>query len=225
MSRERDRDVRLAVVTGRHPFDVRGFAELFRSIEGIDAYIQHMEDFSADPAGLRDWYDVVLFYNMHTDTPTGEGPWYEAGIKAALERLGQTEQGICVLHHAILAFTDWRPWAELVGIQDRGFGFHIGETVQVQVADGEHPITEGLQGWEMIDETYAMADAGQGSHVLLTTDHPKSMHTIAWTREYGKARVFCFQSGHDNQAWAQTGFRQTLTRGILWAAGRAQPST
>lgn len=65
-----------------------------------------------------------------------------------------------------------------------------------------------------------MADAGEGSQVLLSTDHPKSMKTLAWARQYKKARVFCLESGHDNQAWANPHFREILRRGILWCAGR-----
>jgi type 1 glutamine amidotransferase len=72
----------------------------------------------------------------------------------------------------------------------------------------------------MVDETYAMADAGTGSEILLTMDHPRSMKTIAWTRPYRNSRVFCFQCGHDNQAWENPNFREVLARGIRWTAGR-----
>jgi type 1 glutamine amidotransferase len=56
--------------------------------------------------------------------------------------------------------------------------------------------------------------------VLLTADHPKSMKAIAWTRQHGQSRVFCFQSGHDNDTWENAGFRNVLERGILWCAQR-----
>jgi hypothetical protein len=105
--------VKTAVVTGQHPFHARGLTRLFRALEGVDAYTQHMGDFAADPAKLRDWYDVVVFYNMHRETPTDAGPWHEKNIRAAMETLGETDQGIPILHHPILAFLDWPMWAEL----------------------------------------------------------------------------------------------------------------
>jgi type 1 glutamine amidotransferase len=212
--------IRTAVVTGRHPFDARGFAELFRSLDGIDAYIQHMEEFTADPGRLRDWYDVVVFYNMHRETPTGKGPWYEKSTKAALERLGESDQGMLMLHHAILAFPEWPMWSEIVGIEDRRFGFHIGESIHVEVAKPDHPITKGLTAWDTVDETYEMNDAGPGSEVLLTTEHPKSMKTLAWTRQYRNAAVLCLQPGHDDAGWRSQSFRTVLERGIHWLAGR-----
>ena len=58
------------------------------------------------------------------------------------------------------------------------------------------------------------------SHVLLTTNHPKSMRTIAWTRQVGQARVFCLESGHDRVTFADPNFQVMLGRGIAWAANQ-----
>lgn len=207
--------LRVAVVTGGHPYDVPNFHKLFRALPGVDAYIQHMEDFVATPEPVRDQYDVVLFYHMLMQNPP------PPPVKAVLEHLGATEQGIVVMHHALLAYPEWAVWSEVVGIADRKFGFHYNQTVQVRIASAQHPITRGLQSWEMVDETYTMADAGEGSDVLLTVDHPKSMKTIGWTRQFKKSRVFCLESGHDNQTWANANFREVLRRGIQWCGRRS----
>jgi type 1 glutamine amidotransferase len=45
------------------------------------------------------------------------------------------------------------------------------------------------------------------------------MKTIAWTRTFGKARVFCYHTGHDNQAFTNP-VRTVVGRGIQWLAGR-----
>lgn len=210
-----------AVVTGGHGYDVRGFHKLFRGLAGIDAYIQHMDDFASSKENVRDSYDVVLFYTMLMETPVDEGhPWYRGKPKTALEHLGDTEQGILALHHAILAYPEWQIWSNIVGIDDRKFGYHIGENVHVEVTDTGHPITDGVADWAMVDETYTMADAGEGSEVLLTMEHEKSMKSIGWTRQHGKSRVFCFQSGHDAQSWREKPFQRVLTQGIEWCAGK-----
>ena len=124
-----------------------------------------------------------------------------------------------VLHHALLAFPEWPRWSEVCGIDDRTFGFHHDQQVPIEVADPTHPITAGLADWELPDETYTMSSADKDSRILLTTDHTLSMRTLAWTRQFGQARVFCFQSGHDNATYADRGFRTVLHRGIRWAAG------
>jgi len=213
--------ITVAVVTGGHAYDVPNFHKLFAALPGVNAVIQHMDDFASSPAAVRDSYDAVCFYIMLMQGPANEGlPWYAGRPKDALEHLGSTPQGILVLHHALLAYPQWPAWSEIVGIKDRKFGYHMNQKLFVKVTDPAHPITRDMAAWEMIDETYTMADAGPDSQILLTVDHPKSMKTIGWTRQYKKSRVFCFESGHDSQTWVNAGFRQVLYRGLLWCAGK-----
>ena len=220
MSSEQDR-IRVAVVTGGHSYDVPSFHGLFRQMPEVDAYIQHMDDFASSPEAVRDSYDVVVFYIMLMDGPSDEGlPWYAGKPAEAVAHLGATAQGILVLHHAILAYPNSFEWRDITGVDGHTFDYFIGETVHVDVADGAHPITSGLQAWDMIDETYTMSEPGADSTVLLTVDHEKSMKSIAWTRQHGKSRVLCLQSGHDNDTWQNMGFREVLRRGIRWCAGQ-----
>ncbi len=203
----------VAVITGNHAFDVPNFHALFRAMPSVDAYIQTLDDFVADAGRARQEYDVVLFYNFHQTTP-------EAGSREhdALTAVLDSGQGVFVMHHAVLAYLEWSEWADLVGVQERGFGYHIGERLSVDVADKSHPITSGVEPWDMIDETYSMASCGEDSHALLQTDHELSMKTIAWTRQVRKARVFCLQSGHDNDTWKEPAFRRVVEQGIAWCA-------
>jgi hypothetical protein len=213
--------VKTAVVTGGHSYDVPEFHELFRGLAGVDAYIQHLEDFASSPQEVRDGYGAVLFFFFPQENPSDEGmPWFLGKPKTAMEHLGETGQGIVVLHHAILAYPHWPVWAELCGISDSSFSYFPNQHIRVEVARPDHPIVHGLSDWEMVDETYKMQDAGPGSEVLLTVDDPKSMHTVAWTRTHKRSRVFCCGLGHDNQAWSAPNFQEMLRRGILWVARR-----
>lgn len=215
-----DRPCTVAVVTGGHSYDVPNFHRLFRSLDGIDAYIQSIDDFASTPRPERQSYDAVLFYIMMLDGPADEGlPWYAGKPLTALSELGETAQGIVVLHHATLAYRQWPAWDDLVGVANRQFGYYHGETVTSHIEDAAHPITRGLTDWTMVDETYTMGDAGADSRVLVTYAHPRSMKTIAWTRRYRNANVFCYQAGHDNTTWVDPNFREVLRRGALWAAG------
>ena len=86
--------------------------------------------------------------------------------------------------------------------------------------DDSHPITYGLKSLEMVDETYTMNEVRDDSHPLLVINHVNSMHTVGWTRHYGNGRVFCYQSGHDNQSFSNPNFRTVVFRGIQWLANR-----
>ena len=213
--------IKTAVITGVHPYDVVGFQSMLRSLPEIEAYPQNMWDFITDPARSPGAYEVLLFYNMHLRTPAEEDGKFEAAMKETLEGLGDGDQGIFLLHHALVAFPDWSLWRELSGMPQRGNApYAFDQTVRIDVADTEHPITATLEPWDIVDETYTRDDADEDSHILLTTDHPQSMKTIAWTRTFGKARVFCYQNGEDNQAYSNPGFRTVVGRGIQWLAGR-----
>ena len=213
--------VTTAVVTGGHSYDVINFRRLFSSLDGIDAHVQHMDDFATSPEEVRDSYDAVVFYHMLMDGPQDKDlPGYKGKPKTVLEHLGETQQGVFVLHHALLAYPQWHVWDKIVGMDDRSFGAHADKSLHVEISDTTHPITRDLSNWDMLDETYTMAEPPSDNNVLLTVKHPQSMNAIAWCREYKNSRVLCFQSGHDNRTWADVGFQEILRRGILWCGRR-----
>jgi uncharacterized protein len=215
--------LKVAVVTGGHSYEVPHFHQLFRRLPHLDIYIQHLEDFASSSQAVREEYDVILFYIMMVAGPVDEGlPGYAGKPRSALAQLGQTGQGLFLLHHSLLAYPEWPAWNALTGIKNSwaDFSYEHDQTLRVHVADPDHPITQDLADWEMIDETYKMNEPDENSHILLTVDHPQSMHAIAWTQQYGQSRVFCLQSGHDNQAWENEQFATLIRRGILWCARR-----
>ena len=212
--------IKTAVITGGHSYAVQPFHALFRALPGIDATIQHIEDFVHSPQEVRDGYDALLFYIMPRGGPEVEPYRFGGRSEKAFGRLGETQQGIVLLHHAILAYPDWPKWDEMAGMQRRVITqYSHDERIPVQIAAPEHPIVQGIQPWTIVDETYVLHDPGTDSHVLLTTDHPACMHTLAWARTYQNARVFCYESGHDHQAWEDASFQKVLGNGIRWAAG------
>ena len=218
---ENDR-VTAAVITGGHHYDVVEFRRLFRELEGVDAYVQHIEDFASGNADERARYDVIVLYCMPGGVPSAEPAAHPQRTPlAAWEGLGATSQGIVMLHHGMFAYPEWPTWKAIAGIVKKRFTYHPNETLRVDVADPEHPISHGLRSWEMVDELYEMNEPEDDRRVILSTDHPRSVRSIAWTGSYRNARVFTFVSGHDSRTWQNTGFRTVLRRGIAWAAPRA----
>ena len=82
--------IKIALITGQHPFVVQDLQGFFRSIDEVDCYPQHMEDFVNDIGSARHinretyWghphldYDVLVFYNMQRRLPGPRGPLPEA---------------------------------------------------------------------------------------------------------------------------------------------------
>lgn len=216
--------LKVAVITGGHHYHVPAFHQLFRELPGIDAYIQHMADYVASPPDVRQEYDVLVFYTHLRGelVDLGLAPGRQDTVRSVLESLGTKKPGIIVLHHSVLAFPGWTIWDDIVGLADRNLKtYSHNETIAYHITDSNHPICAGLADWTMNDETYLMADAGGENHILITTEHPQSMTTLAWTHEYKQSRVFCVQGGDDQSAWCNENFRTLLTQGVQWCASSA----
>jgi uncharacterized protein len=211
--------IKLAVITGQHPFDVIGFTTLLRSMPGLEFYLQNLDNFAAADQKTRDSYDVLMFYNFHRETPGNEQNWWEKGIKESLENIGKTKQGVLILHHALLAFINWEFWSDLIGIPDRSHAVLPGQTVVSDIVNPGLAISQSLTPWEMIDEIYTMAEPGEESEVILRTRNPLSIKALAWTRQYQQSRILCYQSGHDRNAYDNLNYRAFLQQGISWLAG------
>ena len=211
--------VKIAVIVGEHPYDVPGFQNVFSQMRDIECYFQNLQEFTGSEEKTRNWYDVLLFYNYHLITPSDGNPWFAGDVKTVMESLGYTGQGIFILHHAVLAYPDWGKWSDICGIQNRRFKFHDIQAVNYEIVK-HHPITEGVDDFSMIDETYEMEPTGDSSDVLVTTDHPLSAKTILWTRTYKKSDVVCYLSGHDDSAYSDYNFRRLTENAVKWLSGK-----
>ena len=209
----------VAVITGGHAYDVIGFREMFAGFSGIKAYVQSLDDFASSEDHVRAEYDCIVFYNFQQETPDDtKCTWFTGMHRSVLEELAANDQGILFLHHGLLAYREWQTWSDLIGIQKRTFTYKPDQQVNLIPTAVAHPITAGMQPWTIVDEIYGMDEKLDGE-VLLTTDHPESMNSIAWVREIGTKRVFCFASGHDHQTFVNPGFQEVLLRGIHWVSG------
>ncbi len=214
--------MKVAVITGGHPFDLPTFHQLFRELEGINAYVQHLDDFGSSSEEIRDSYGAVVFYTMQIEIPEEGTSWFRRDPRPAIERLFERGQGVVVLHHSFFAFPDWSFWDSVLGLThraadpDAGFEFHLDVSQTVEVADPDHPILRGVKAFEIVDEGYHMPDEEIEGHLILSVNHPQTMTPTAWTKTVGSSRVLCFQLGHDAQACSHPSFRKVLAQGISW---------
>lgn len=208
--------IQIAVLLEWHPYDVVNLQKMLWSFDDCEFYVQPLDLFAADEEN-QDMYDAVIYYNM--SLPDFED---DSKVKAYLEnKLGQTKQGIILLHHAVLSWPKWDLWTDVTGLKircvDGIFEYHQNETVDSKIANSDHPITKGIKDWTMLDETYIIGEpVKEGNTVLIKTDNAKSIKKIAWTRTYKKSKVFCYASGHDNQAYGNENFRKILHNAIHW---------
>lgn len=82
-----------------------------------------------------------------------------------------------------------------------------------------NPITAGLETINVTTEQYyCLVDPA--NTVLASMDIDGIEMPVAWTKTYGKGRVFYCSLGHSADILAQSTTLELVTRGTLWAAGR-----
>jgi uncharacterized protein len=212
------------IVTSGHHFNRESFFGMFDYVDiNYSEYV--LKDESEVFEDISEWdYDVIFLYNMTQKI----SPKRQENFVRLMKEKGV---GLVVMHHAQAAFQSWHEYHQIIGTAYIYFDVeidgkpwphgkvHEGLNIPIKVTDIQHPITQGMKDFEVIDETYMGRWWAKGNDVLLTTNHPENDEPIAWTRKYGKSKVFNIQLGHDEKAYNCREFRELIVRGIRWTAG------
>lgn len=214
--------IRILVVTGGHDYDVEHFNSMLAAL-GPDISYQVAElpaAFSMFLPENRSKYDAIVFYHMWQTISEDQANSLSDCIKKG--------KPLVVLHHSICAFDDWPEYINIIG----GKYFHKPTVVNgkeypactyihdlhftIKIVDPEHPVTKGLSDIDIFDETYKGYYVADDVTPLLTTDESSSTPVVAWTKNYGKAKVVTIQSGHDTPTFENRAYRKLLRQAIKW---------
>jgi type 1 glutamine amidotransferase len=185
------------------------------------------EDVSALTAENLRHYAAVMFFT------TGELPISDAQ-KAALLTFVRSGRGFLGVHSATDTFYMWPEYGKLVGGYFNEHPWH--QKVTIDVADPMSPLVGFLApSFTVDDEIYQIRDFdAQTSRILLRLD-PASVDLdapnvhrqdygwpLAWTRSFGRGRVFYTALGHEEGLWRDPRYQQMLTNAILWTIRKAR---
>jgi type 1 glutamine amidotransferase len=162
---------------------------------------------------LIDQVDVLLFYDMFQEIDDTE--------KAAFMKLLEEGKGMIFLHHSLANYQEWEEFEKVIGgryiLSDQGGSTYRHDVeMPVHVVDKKHPLTRGVDDFMIHDEVYGNFRVLPTVSPLLTTTHPESSDTIAWTNKYGDSRIVYIQLGHDHHAYEDPNFRILLKQAIDW---------
>jgi type 1 glutamine amidotransferase len=213
--------LRILLTFGGHGFEEQPFFAMFDALPGIKYTKAEMpKDAGLLKPGLQKDYDAIVMYDMVGGITPDQQQAFTDLLKQGI--------GVVSLHHNLGAHPKWDEFTKIIGGKFvfgdtvlEGKPYHAStwshdELLKIKVADPAHPITQGIQDFEIHDETYGGYYTASDAHVLLTTKHPKNSPDIAWTKTYGKSRVFYLMLGHDSKAWANPNYPQLLGQGIRW---------
>lgn len=127
--------------------------------------------------------------------------------------------GIAGLHGGMGdAFRDATPYQFMVGGQWVAHPGNDGIDYDVYIVDKGHWITQGVSGFHAKSEHYYM-HVDPAIHVLAATPFDDVAMPVAWTKMWGKGRVFYSSMGHLASVFDQDpNIGKLQIRGMLWAA-------
>ncbi len=176
-------------------------------------------------------YDVVVFNYCNWQRP-GLSDAAKKNFQKYLDEGG----GLALIHfangafHASLPETPPSDWPEYRNICRRVWDHAAGKSSHdpfgrftVNLVK-DHPITNGLNSFETIDELYCNQQGDRPIEVLATAhstvtgrDEP-----MAFVYPYGKGRIFQTVLGHAAESIRTPGTATLIRRGAIWAAGEPQ---
>ena len=199
---------------GHHqpPLRFRQLQPIFQD-HGID--LTYSDDPSCLALQTLDRFDGLLLYaNMdQIDPPAAE----------ALLQYVESGHGFIPLHCATYCFRNDPRIVALMGAQFLRHGAEVFATV---IAEPEHPVMRGFQGFQSWDETYIHHLHHEQDRVVLEyrQQGPQAegqrREPWTWVRRQGRGRVFYTAWGHDARTWGHPGFLNLVERGVRWACGQ-----
>ena len=167
------------------------------------------------PESLRA-FDGVVFANTTGELPIPDKSAFMDWIKSG--------KGFVGMHSASDTFHQFRPYIEMIG----GEFLTHGPQVEVDVVneDADHVACQHYGShFKIYDEIYIQKSFHRDRvHGLLTLhNHPNSKvpgdYPIAWTKTYGKGKVFYTSLGHREDVWTNREYQEHIMGGILWSLG------
>ncbi len=206
----------LLVVTGGHAYDTAEFIQMFESFQDVNAsYALKPDAWEMLDAGEA--FDVIAFYDMWMEPITDRE-------KEIFLREFEKGTGMVFLHHSLASHPEWPEYVQLIGgkymhpkyIPDSSLwsDYRHDIVLNVKVLDQSHPVTEGMDDFEILDEGYSHTTRLPGVQPLLETSHPDCDRYIGWTHPVKNSKVVYLMGGHDKHAYENPSFRKLVSNAI-----------
>jgi type 1 glutamine amidotransferase len=179
-------------------------------------------------------FDAIVFASS-----TGEMVLDDEQKAALLSFVRDEGKGVVGIHAAIDANYKWPEFGEMLG---GWFDEHPWDTFEapILVEDADFPATRHFpRAFTRRDEIYqAKAWSRDKVNVLMRLDESKLTYegnkrvkrtdrdfAVAWSKMYGKGRVFYSTLGHTNESWQDPDVRTMYFEAIKWVLGLTEGST
>ena len=212
------------ILAGDHYHNPEGAFEGVGSVlrdEGVE--VECTADFAAlgkevlaDKALLVILRDGIEFPDGREAGPV---PWMQPEQEEAIEQFVLNGGGFLALHNAGWGY----PWKN--GYRRTLGGYYIGHppiaSFKVEVVNKEHPITAGVESYEIKDEQHWLHCDFDRVEILLISQGQDGRQSVSgWAHEYGKGRVVYLPNGHTLEIVRHPTFQKLLHNAARWLLRR-----
>jgi quinoprotein glucose dehydrogenase len=220
---DESRPIHALILTGHHhpAHDWKATTEALTTVLGRDPRMRVTIWEDPERLAREPLHDFDLLIQNYCNW---ERPGLSDTAKANLLNFVRGGKGFLAVHFANGAFLDWPDYRRLVRRVwlDNLSGHDAFGPFQVQVRRPDHPITQGLEPFDTIDELYFGQQGDLPIEPLVTArskvtgrDEP-----MAWAFDEGRGRVFQTVLGHDARSILTDGTATLIRRAAAWVARR-----
>ena len=252
-------EINLLVITRGHPFERDPFFEMIDSLGFQWSHIEHPAAQNFFEADNIKKYNAILFYDMpglnFESNPNEESFFVNPSEYFKKNFIDRLSDGIgCVfLHHSLAGWPLWDEYSEIVGGK---FLYKPGKVRGVESPDsgyrhfvdykvmpvGDHPITRGLEEFEIEDELYLAHVFEDSINPILKSNysfkkdnfysasnalagnlnsnenwnHEDGSNLVGWTKNYKKSAITYLQFGDGVKSYKNENVRNLVRRSISW---------
>ncbi len=156
--------------------------------------------------------DGIEFPNGREAKPVA---WMQPEQEEVIEQFVLAGGGFMPLHNAGWAY----PWKG--GYRRTMGGYYVGHPAiaqfKVEVVNKNHPITAGVESYEIVDEQHFLWFDYDRVEVLLVSQGQDGRQSVAgWAYEYGKGRVAYLANGHTLEILQHPTYQTLLRNATRW---------
>jgi len=248
----------IIVITRGHPFERDPFFEMIDSTGFAWSHIEHpaAQDFIISKS-LKN-YKAIVFYDMpgiNFETAPPKPTFFNPSDEFKNSFINILKEGIgCVfIHHAIAGWPNWEEYGNIIGgrflyqegivkgIKKPDSGYRHDVKYKV-IKDGKHPITDGIEDFEITDELYLAEFFEDEINPILRSNyeftdknfysaaralegemfsnrdwsHKEGSNIVGWTKKYENSSIAYLQFGDGPSVYKNKNFRKLIKQSINW---------
>jgi len=209
---------KILIVTGGKAVDKENFYKLFESF----SYDTTSKPFAFQLFDLDNIanYKAIVFYDTYQSITEEQ--------KESFMNIFEKGIGVLFLHHSLVSHQEWSEYENIVGGRyfhqvwvdnEKKYGpstYKHDQDLLVEIIDKNHPVTNGLDNFEIHDETYLNYRVLPKVQPLLRTNYRESGEILGWTHKYKNSKVVYIMMGHDKNAFENKSYKKLIENSIYY---------